>query len=239
MCWHEFWLRILASESHCVRSLALGGAFDARLGSPRCFGSPRLLERVMQTAPFVVWLVVATSASLAIPAGNARAQGDGGPASITIIGPKPVQADQRAACTPVATAADLNNIRNNRSGNYCLTRDINAALLGNFVPIGDDATPFQGVLDGRGHVIRNLKINSSASYVGLFGYTVNATIKNLGLINAQVFGGSGVTAGALAGFVGARSVISRSFATGKFRVKKLVDWSAVSGARYPLDRTAR
>ena len=38
---------------------------------------------------------------------------------------------------------------------------------------------FLGTFDGQGHVISNLAVNSAAVYVGLFGYTTGATIRNV------------------------------------------------------------
>jgi hypothetical protein len=54
--------------------------------------------------------------------------------------------------------------------------------------IGYDTLSFTGVFDGNGHVIRNLTYINTGSglYVGLFGYTYNATIKNLGLENINI-----------------------------------------------------
>lgn len=46
-------------------------------------------------------------------------------------------------------------------------------------PIGRDGNPFCGTFDGQGHTIKNIKISSSGKYVGLFGYTEDATIKNV------------------------------------------------------------
>lgn len=56
----------------------------------------------------------------------------------------------------------------NHSEGY-LAADINMSGYGDlFVPIGNGAHPFMGIFDGRGHVIRNLKI-TGADNCGLFG----------------------------------------------------------------------
>src|SRR5207248_9541829 len=60
-----------------------------------------------------------------------------------------------AACIKLNTAADLDNIRNKLSGNYCLADDIDLGSISSFVPIGQNTHRFTGTLDGRGHVIRN------------------------------------------------------------------------------------
>ena len=48
-----------------------------------------------------------------------------------------------------------------------------------------EGTPFTGTLDGQGHAIRNLTITDELGqdYLGLFGYTTGATIRNLELVN--------------------------------------------------------
>jgi hypothetical protein len=51
-----------------------------------------------------------------------------------------------------------------------------------WVAIGTSSTPFTATFEGNGHVIRNLMIKRYDSrYQGLFGYTLNANLRNLGL----------------------------------------------------------
>ena len=103
--------------------------------------------------------------------------------------------------TIIKTADDLDNIRNNLSGKYILMNDIDLSGI-NWEPIAGQSqtgapTPsdcFQGELNGNGYTINNLTVNNSSSfYVGLFGVTLNAEIKNLGLenldINGEIAGG--------------------------------------------------
>ena len=56
-----------------------------------------------------------------------------------------------------------------------------------YVPIGTAQTPFTGVFDGNNHSISNLNANYQQLYTsyGIFGYTENATIKNLRLYNCN------------------------------------------------------
>jgi hypothetical protein len=89
----------------------------------------------------------------------------------------------------IYTAQDLYDVRDNLSGSYVLANDIDLADFngGEWVPIGDNSTNsdisrFTGVFDGQGHVVQNLGITGDEfGYVGLFGYTNNAEIKNVGL----------------------------------------------------------
>ena len=69
---------------------------------------------------------------------------------------------------------------------------------GGWEPIGDcgvingecleethnDYRPFTATFEGNGYMIRNLAIRRNQSHIGLFGYTDNATIRNLGLEQA-------------------------------------------------------
>jgi hypothetical protein len=68
-----------------------------------------------------------------------------------------------AACILIGNATQLNNIRDNMAGDCCLTANINAASLGNFVPLGTDPDErfFTGTLDGKGFAISNLKIDDT------------------------------------------------------------------------------
>ena len=48
-----------------------------------------------------------------------------------------------------------------------------------FEPVGTSSNYFQGTFDGQGYTISNLAIKSSSQYVGLFGYSKGATIRNV------------------------------------------------------------
>jgi hypothetical protein len=89
--------------------------------------------------------------------------------------------------TPIYTAQDLNNIRNNPEGKYILMNDIDLKGWGNWVPIGDMDNPFHGQFSGNGYTIYNLSITSStnSNAYGLFGYA-QALIKDLSLQNINI-----------------------------------------------------
>jgi filamentous hemagglutinin family protein len=95
---------------------------------------------------------------------------------------------------------------NGNSGNYVLGGDIDASATSGwnsgagFTPIGIQASPFTGKLDGLGHTVSNLTIYRPATNnVGLFGYSTGY-ISNLGIFNASVsaLGATGV--GAMVGW---------------------------------------
>lgn len=58
--------------------------------------------------------------------------------------------------------------------------------------------PFRGNLNGDGHIICGLYINTGANYKGLFGYTYDGVIQNIGIYNSYIRGGNYV--GAFVGY---------------------------------------
>lgn len=115
----------------------------------------------------------------------------------------------------ISTPQDLNNIRNNLSGDYELTNDIDMSSFGNFTPIGNYTTKFKGSLDGKGFKIKNLTINISSQNVGLFGCTENATISNVGIENANVTSNMQNYVGIVVGYTFGTTSISNSYTTGQ------------------------
>jgi hypothetical protein len=78
-------------------------------------------------------------------------------------------------------------------------------------PLGNDSSKFTGTFDGLGHVISDLTIDRpSTSYVGLFGYTHGAAIRNVGLVGGSVTGSAQV--GGLVGY-SYNSTVNNSYAS--------------------------
>ena len=96
-----------------------------------------------------------------------------------------------AGSTPISNRAQLEAIKDNLSGNYHLTADIDLSGA-QWVPIGDNSTNtnasrFTGTFDGQGYVIRNLTITGDYEYAGLFGYASSgATVKSVGLEGTNI-----------------------------------------------------
>ncbi|MBX3490636.1 filamentous hemagglutinin N-terminal domain-containing protein [Parvibaculum sp.] len=125
---------------------------------------------------------------------------------------------------------DLNNIRQNLSGNYAIANRIDASATAGwnggagFIPIGDWFNPFSGSLIGIGGnlplveyraTIENLTIISAAEFVGLFGVLSDtAFLRGIDLINAHVVGtrAGDAVVGALAGMNS--GIVAESSATG-------------------------
>jgi len=79
--------------------------------------------------------------------------------------------------------------------------------------IGNLTTNFTGTFDGNGHVISNLTYEAPAvSYVGMFGYTDDALIENLGLENVNIGGGNFV--GGLVGYHNYGGALTGCYVTG-------------------------
>lgn len=93
------------------------------------------------------------------------------------------------------------------AGKYALGVDIDASATAGwdggagFLPIGENfEKSFVGVFDGLGHKVTGLVINRpSINNVGLFGYSLNAIIRNVGVVGGNVSGSSLV--GGLAGYI--------------------------------------
>lgn len=93
------------------------------------------------------------------------------------------------------TGTDLQGMVGNLGGKYVLGADIDASATSgwnsngsggyyDFAPVGSQASSFTGVFDGLGHAIAGLTINSPATdVIDLFGYTIGATLRNIGLTN--------------------------------------------------------
>ena len=62
--------------------------------------------------------------------------------------------------------------------------------LNSWTPIGSDANPFTGTLDGDGHSVSGIYINSTANYQGLVGFLgEGGTLQNLGVEASYIKGG--------------------------------------------------
>ncbi len=104
----------------------------------------------------------------------------------------------------ISTPAELNSIGSTPaywSSHFKLTADIDmSAYTGmSYNIIGNNANHFTGGFDGNGFIISNLTYTgSSSSQIGLFGYTENALIKNVQLIDVEI-SSTGQSVGGLVG----------------------------------------
>lgn len=117
--------------------------------------------------------------------------------------------------TSITDWNDLDDIRNNLSGDYVLENDLDSNTTGydsvasstansnqGFLPLGDvENTSFTGTFDGQGYTISDL-VSKPDSRIdnGIFGFSENATVSNLNVVNADVDtnGRSGILGGTFA-----------------------------------------
>lgn len=136
----------------------------------------------------------------------------------------------------VNTVYDLQNMRNNLIGHYALGRDIDASETvtwnggAGFVPIGTQAQPFLGLLNGLHRTIDQLTINASGNEirVGLFGNfgpfnIVNPEVSahDLYLTDVDITAtiqDDGARVGAFAGEVGQNGRVGNVHVTGNVRL---------------------
>ena len=131
-----------------------------------------------------------------------------------------------ATCTSIFTPADLDKIRKNLYGSFCLEQDIDLASVSNFRPIGMNSfgvDPFGGKFDGKGHVIRNLTIRSggvAGFFAAVGGAGTLATVTNIGLVHVNVVSTQGKDTGGLVATMYNSALISDSYVTGS-----IVGWN--------------
>ena len=93
--------------------------------------------------------------------------------------------------TVITTATGLQNMKNDLTASYELGNNIDCSGIANFEPVGGwgGAADFTGSFDGKGYTISNLTINRPTDdYIGLFGETDRATIKNVTLQDFSITG---------------------------------------------------
>lgn len=92
------------------------------------------------------------------------------------------------AQTEINDEAGLKAIAKDLNGSYVLTQNITLSD-DEWTPIGTSDRPFTGTLDGGGHTIKGLTVGNGANdNKAFFGFTKDATVKNIGFTSAVVKG---------------------------------------------------
>ena len=109
----------------------------------------------------------------------------------------------------VSTAEELKNaLISNPNAKVVLTGDIDMTGI-DWIPVGTEDNPFKGNIYGNGYTIRNLNVESSNQYSGLFGVfegqafdikMENCTVKDTRGNDVAGMGGTGVFAGKMSGY---------------------------------------
>ena len=143
-----------------------------------------------------------------------------------------------SAYTVIHNLSQLTDITSNLAGKYVVASDIDAqnASIEPIAPYNSgvgNVGPFTGTFDGLGHAISNLVIMPSGyNEAGLFGKTSNASLSNIGLVNATVGGRNHV--GALVGYMQDGSIVN-SYATGqvsRYGANRAFNLGGLVGANY-------
>ncbi len=147
----------------------------------------------------------------------------------------------------ICNAVQLQSMKDDLDAHYELGQDIDASSIADFTPIGNcgidgtcnnnDDLPFKGFLDGRGFIISDLTVNSSAASgsatVGLFGIIKQANINNIGLLNINISSSSSSSfssyIGGLVGLNTNSSIITNSWSTGNVSSTSSIDRSFIGG----------
>ena len=90
----------------------------------------------------------------------------------------------------VALANFVKNGADTTGSIFMFDNDIDMSGVTGFEGIGTLENAFKGTVYGNGHVVENMTINTSSTHQGLFGYINQATIKDLGVVDANVTGGA-------------------------------------------------
>ena len=148
-------------------------------------------------------------AEVDLPSGNNFSTKLGSNGSVTVY-----QVINSLGAFNSTTGNDVQGMQGNLSGNYVLGSNIDARGTSGwdggkgFVPIGSDATPFTGTLDGLGHEIVGLTINRPEVPVGMFGNIgAAAAVRNLSLSGVSVAGSAANYSSTYAG-IGALAAVN-------------------------------
>jgi hypothetical protein len=92
--------------------------------------------------------------------------------------------------------------------------------------IGTEKNKFSGIFDGGGHTVSGVYINKTIDYQGLFGYVSNGQIKNIGVIESYIKGGSSV--GGIVGLINGTvdNCYNSGEVSGNERVGGVVGWGS-------------
>ena len=85
----------------------------------------------------------------------------------------------------ISTCEDLLAINDEENGKFAISANIDCSTT-KMSPIGGEGKAFRGTLEGSGHIVSGIRINSSKKKVGLFSVGERAVIKNLIFEDFQV-----------------------------------------------------
>lgn len=89
--------------------------------------------------------------------------------------------DWQKFVTAVNSGASLDRFRDSE-GSIVLLSDVDFSGVSSIVPAGTAENPFSDTFDGKGFALKNISVTfdlSATAHCGIFGYALNATIRNL------------------------------------------------------------
>ena len=112
---------------------------------------------------------------------------DGGVTTLHVTSMEGIEAIAEGVATGDSKWTDANIVLDTDLDLAATTRSVES----NWTPIGTEAIPFTGSLDGNGNTIKNLNIvedeaKEGKAFIGFFGYAKNATIKNVVFENVYI-----------------------------------------------------
>ena len=112
---------------------------------------------------------------------------DGGVATLHVTSMDGIEAIAEGVATGDSKWTDANIVLDTDLDLAATTRSVES----NWTPIGTEAMPFTGSLDGNGKTIKNLTIveaeaKEGKAFIGFFGYAKDATIKNVVFENVYI-----------------------------------------------------
>ena len=112
---------------------------------------------------------------------------DGGVTTLHVTSMEGIEAIAEGVATGDSKWTDANIVLDTDLDLAATTRSVES----NWTPIGTEAIPFTGSLDGNGNTIKNLTIveteaKEGKAFIGFFGYANNATIKNVVFENVYI-----------------------------------------------------
>ena len=133
----------------------------------------------------------------------------------------------------ISTVADFNNAAINltterTNAYYSIMNDIDFSGKKVYI-FGIESVPFKGTFEGNGYTLKNIKIESTTSYVGIIGYNIG-TIRGFNVENISAKGNYSV--GGVAGYNDGKisSVSVTGVITGKNNIGGIVGYNNSSGS---------
>ena len=114
----------------------------------------------------------------------------------------------------IASAEQLHEVRDELSAHYKQIADVDLSIYSSWEPIGTTDSPFTGIYDGDGYIIKNMRIDIDDRNVtaGLFGTVESSTLKNIGIVDSEInITGGSFRVGGLAGSALGRQKIDNCF----------------------------